>query len=1845
MGHPTFPTCQQFPSRVAYFQIMEDTQAIDWDVEEEEETEQSSESLRCNVEPVGRLHIFSGAHGPEKDFPLHLGKNVVGRMPDCSVALPFPSISKQHAEIEILAWDKAPILRDCGSLNGTQILRPPKVLSPGVSHRLRDQELILFADLLCQYHRLDVSLPFVSRGPLTVEETPRVQGETQPQRLLLAEDSEEEVDFLSERRMVKKSRTTSSSVIVPESDEEGHSPVLGGLGPPFAFNLNSDTDVEEGQQPATEEASSAARRGATVEAKQSEAEVVTEIQLEKDQPLVKERDNDTKVKRGAGNGVVPAGVILERSQPPGEDSDTDVDDDSRPPGRPAEVHLERAQPFGFIDSDTDAEEERIPATPVVIPMKKRKIFHGVGTRGPGAPGLAHLQESQAGSDTDVEEGKAPQAVPLEKSQASMVINSDTDDEEEVSAALTLAHLKESQPAIWNRDAEEDMPQRVVLLQRSQTTTERDSDTDVEEEELPVENREAVLKDHTKIRALVRAHSEKDQPPFGDSDDSVEADKSSPGIHLERSQASTTVDINTQVEKEVPPGSAIIHIKKHQVSVEGTNQTDVKAVGGPAKLLVVSLEEAWPLHGDCETDAEEGTSLTASVVADVRKSQLPAEGDAGAEWAAAVLKQERAHEVGAQGGPPVAQVEQDLPISRENLTDLVVDTDTLGESTQPQREGAQVPTGREREQHVGGTKDSEDNYGDSEDLDLQATQCFLENQGLEVQSMEDEPTQAFMLTPPQELGPSHCSFQTTGLLNCKMPPAEKASRIRAAEKVSRGDQESPDACLPPTVPEAPAPPQKPLNSQSQKHLAPPPLLSPLLPSIKPTVRKTRQDGSQEAPEAPLSSELEPFHPKPKIRTRKSSRMTPFPATSAAPEPHPSTSTAQPVTPKPTSQATRSRTNRSSVKTPEPVVPTAPELQPSTSTDQPVTSEPTSQVTRGRKSRSSVKTPETVVPTALELQPSTSTDRPVTSEPTSQATRGRKNRSSVKTPEPVVPTAPELQPSTSTDQPVTSEPTYQATRGRKNRSSVKTPEPVVPTAPELRPSTSTDRPVTPKPTSRTTRSRTNMSSVKTPETVVPTAPELQISTSTDQPVTPKPTSRTTRSRTNMSSVKNPESTVPIAPELPPSTSTEQPVTPEPTSRATRGRKNRSSGKTPETLVPTAPKLEPSTSTDQPVTPEPTSQATRGRTNRSSVKTPETVVPTAPELQPSTSTDQPVTPEPTSQATRGRTDRSSVKTPETVVPTAPELQASASTDQPVTSEPTSRTTRGRKNRSSVKTPETVVPAAPELQPSTSTDQPVTPEPTSRATRGRTNRSSVKTPESIVPIAPELQPSTSRNQLVTPEPTSRATRCRTNRSSVKTPEPVVPTAPEPHPTTSTDQPVTPKLTSRATRRKTNRSSVKTPKPVEPAASDLEPFTPTDQSVTPEAIAQGGQSKTLRSSTVRAMPVPTTPEFQSPVTTDQPISPEPITQPSCIKRQRAAGNPGSLAAPIDHKPCSAPLEPKSQASRNQRWGAVRAAESLTAIPEPASPQLLETPIHASQIQKVEPAGRSRFTPELQPKASQSRKRSLATMDSPPHQKQPQRGEVSQKTVIIKEEEEDTAEKPGKEEDVVTPKPGKRKRDQAEEEPNRIPSRSLRRTKLNQESTAPKVLFTGVVDARGERAVLALGGSLAGSAAEASHLVTDRIRRTVKFLCALGRGIPILSLDWLHQSRKAGFFLPPDEYVVTDPEQEKNFGFSLQDALSRARERRLLEGYEIYVTPGVQPPPPQMGEIISCCGGTYLPSMPRSYKPQRVVITCPQDFPHCSIPLRVGLPLLSPEFLLTGVLKQEAKPEAFVLSPLEMSST
>ncbi|XP_059920072.1 mediator of DNA damage checkpoint protein 1 [Gadus macrocephalus] len=188
-----------------------------------------------------------------------------------------------------------------------------------------------------------------------------------------------------------------------------------------------------------------------------------------------------------------------------------------------------------------------------------------------------------------------------------------------------------------------------------------------------------------------------------------------------------------------------------------------------------------------------------------------------------------------------------------------------------------------------------------------------------------------------------------------------------------------------------------------------------------------------------------------------------------------------------------------------------------------------------------------------------------------------------------------------------------------------------------------------------------------------------------------------------------------------------------------------------------------------------------------------------------------------------------------------------------------------------------------------------------------------------------------------------------------------------------------------------------------------------------------------------------------------------------------------------------------------------------------------------------------------------------------------------------------------------------------------------------KVLFTGLVDEVGEEVVVRLGGSLALGVSDMTHLVTDKVRRTVKFLCAMARGIPVVTTQWLEQSAKAGGFLSPTAYIVKDMEQEQKFNFRLQESIRIASIQPLLQGYQIHVTKSVKPEPPHMLEIISCCGASFLAKMPSCNKEQTVVVSCEEDWPLCGPALAASLPVVSAEFLLTGILQQKADVETHAL--------
>lgn len=100
------------------------------------------------------LNVLCGF--PCLELPLFLGENVLGRDGNtCTVPLPSPSISKQHATISISLYrsrgesDLEALVWDLGSLNGTRKGRLK--LTPNVRYALVAQDSLVLADIPCQY--------------------------------------------------------------------------------------------------------------------------------------------------------------------------------------------------------------------------------------------------------------------------------------------------------------------------------------------------------------------------------------------------------------------------------------------------------------------------------------------------------------------------------------------------------------------------------------------------------------------------------------------------------------------------------------------------------------------------------------------------------------------------------------------------------------------------------------------------------------------------------------------------------------------------------------------------------------------------------------------------------------------------------------------------------------------------------------------------------------------------------------------------------------------------------------------------------------------------------------------------------------------------------------------------------------------------------------------------------------------------------------------------------------------------------------------------------------------------------------------------------------------------------------------------------------------------------------------------------------------------------------------------------------------------------------------------------------------------------------------------------------
>lgn len=113
------------------------------------------------------------------------------------------------------------------------------------------------------------------------------------------------------------------------------------------------------------------------------------------------------------------------------------------------------------------------------------------------------------------------------------------------------------------------------------------------------------------------------------------------------------------------------------------------------------------------------------------------------------------------------------------------------------------------------------------------------------------------------------------------------------------------------------------------------------------------------------------------------------------------------------------------------------------------------------------------------------------------------------------------------------------------------------------------------------------------------------------------------------------------------------------------------------------------------------------------------------------------------------------------------------------------------------------------------------------------------------------------------------------------------------------------------------------------------------------------------------------------------------------------------------------------------------------------------------------------------------------------------------------------------------------------------------------------------------------------------------------------------------------------------------------------QGYQVHVTKSVKPEPVHMKDILACSGAVFLPKMPTSPKVARtppapthaeqtafwdfdylprpqartVVISCEEDWHLCAPALSASVPVVTAEFVLTGILQQKLDVQAHALSP------
>lgn len=119
---------------------------------------------------------------------------------------------------------------------------------------------------------------------------------------------------------------------------------------------------------------------------------------------------------------------------------------------------------------------------------------------------------------------------------------------------------------------------------------------------------------------------------------------------------------------------------------------------------------------------------------------------------------------------------------------------------------------------------------------------------------------------------------------------------------------------------------------------------------------------------------------------------------------------------------------------------------------------------------------------------------------------------------------------------------------------------------------------------------------------------------------------------------------------------------------------------------------------------------------------------------------------------------------------------------------------------------------------------------------------------------------------------------------------------------------------------------------------------------------------------------------------------------------------------------------------------------------------------------------------------------------------------------------------------------------------------------------------------------------EADILFSGKFKFTAKFLAAICKGIPIVGLEFFEASEKAGKWLDPHEFIISDAKIEKKKEICLKKLLKKTAQKKFLHDFSVFVTSNTVIERIPIKDIIECAGGVFVSDLSQVPRHQNLAL-------------------------------------------------